>query len=166
MDTAMPQEKLREIFDRITRKVTQDSIGIRLVEGSSGPAEDICTVHIGFHQGFHSSLSLRADRGLLTRLTQSILHAEQVTAQDMEDVTKEYFNVLCGHIAKAMYHATKVASRFSVPAFHPGKYTPEGQKEQFALHYADEHSNAMQLVHHIPDRSGAAQGVPPITYRK
>lgn len=161
MDTAMPEEKLRAVFDRITREVTQDALGIRLAEGGSGPKGDLCTVHIGFHQGFHSSLSLRADRGLLTRLTQSILQAEEVTPQDMEDVTKEYFNVLCGHIAKAMYHATKVASRFDVPAFYPGSFSPQGQKEQFALSYVDDRNNAAQLVHHIPDRAGREQSGSP-----
>lgn len=158
MDTAMPEEKLREVFDRITREVTQDSIGIQLVEGKNGPEEDLCTVHIGFNQGFHSSLSLRADRGMLTRLTQSMLQEEDVTPQDLEDVTKEYFNVLCGHIAKALYQATQVASRFGVPSFHPGSYSPQGQKEQFALNYADDRNDAAQLVHHIPDRSGGGQG--------
>lgn len=156
MEIAVPEEKLREIFDRITREVTQDSVGIRLVEGESGPEGDLCTVHIGFNQGFHSSLSLRADMGMLTRLTQSMLQEEKVTPQDLEDVTKEYFNVLCGHIAKALYQATKVASRFDVPSFYPGSFSPKGQKEQFALNYADDRDDAAQLVHHIPDSPGPA----------
>lgn len=157
MDTAMPKEKLREVFDRITREVTQDSVGIQLVEGESSPEGDLCTVHIGFNQGFHSSLSLRADKKMLTRLTQSMLQEEEVTPQDLEDVTKEYFNVLCGHIAKALYQTTQVASRFDVPSFYRGSYSPQGQKEQFALTYADDRNDAAQLVHHIPDRSGGEQ---------
>lgn len=156
MDTAMSEEKLREIFDRITREVTEKYLGIPLVERSSAPKGDLCTVYIGFTQGFHSGLSFRADMGLLTRLTRSILQTEEFTFRDLEDVTKEYFNVLCGHIAKAMYHATKVVSRFDVPAFYPGSPSLGGQKEQFALNYADDKNNAAQLVHHIPDRSGAA----------
>lgn len=156
MDTAMPKEKLREVFDRITREVTQASVGIRLAEGGNGPGGEICTVHIGFNQGFHSSLSLRADRGMLTRLTQSVLLEEEVTPQDLEDVTKEYFNVLCGHIAQALHQATRVVSRFDVPAFYQGEFSPEGQKVQFVLNYADERKNAAQLVHHIPDRAPLA----------
>lgn len=156
MDTAMPKEKLWEVFDRITREVTQTSAGIQLVEGGNGPRGELCTVHIGFHQGFHSSLSLRADKRLLTRLSQAILQTEEITPQDLEDVTKEYFNVLCGHIAQAMYQVTRVVSRFDVPAFYQGEFSPEGQKEQFALNYADERKNAAQLVHHIPDRAPLA----------
>ena len=157
MDTAMPKEKLREVFDRITREVTQASVGIQLVEGGSGPGEDFCTVHIGFHQGFHSSLSLRADRRLLTRLSQAILQTEEISPQDLEDVTKEYFNVLCGHIAQMMYQVTRVVSRFDVPAFYRGDFSPEGQREQFVLNYADDRKDAAQLVHHIPDGRAAGR---------
>ena len=146
----MSEEKLKEILDRITRKVTEDSVGIQLIQGESEPGEDVCTVHIRFRKGFHSSLSLRADTAMLTRLTQSMLQEENVTPQDLEDVTKEYFNVLCGHISSALYQATQVASRFSIPSFHQGSYSPEDHEEQFVLSYGSDQEGAVQLVHHIP----------------
>ena len=153
MNTAMSEEKLREIFDRITREVTRDSAGIPLAEGGNGPGEDSCTVHIGFNKGFHSSLSLRADRRLLTRLSQTILQTEEITPQDLEDVTKEYFNVLCGHIAQELYRVTRVVSRIDVPFFCRGEFSPQGQRVQFALNYVDDRKDAAQLVHHIPART-------------
>ena len=151
MNTAMPEEKLREIFDRITREVTRDSAGIPLAEGGKGPGADVCTVHIGFHKGFHSSLSLRADRELLVRVSRAILQTEEISPQDLEDVTKEYLNVLCGHIAQVMYRATHVVSRFDVPFFCQGEFSPPGEKVQFVINYADDRQNAAQLVHHVPD---------------
>lgn len=153
MDTAMPEEKLRAVFDRSTREVTEGPLGIPLTEGDTGPERDLYTVHIGFHQGFHSSLSLRADAGFFSRMVRTLLQTEAVSPQDLEDVAKEYFNVLCGHIAKAMYQATKVASRFDVPAFCPGYFFPPGQREQFSLCYTDDQHNAAQLIHYVPDRS-------------
>lgn len=155
MDTAMPEEKLREVFDRITREVTKDAIGIQLVDGDGSLGKELFTVHIGFSHGFRSSLSLRADSGLLTRLTQTMLREEKVTAQDLEDVTKEYFNVLCGHIAKALYQTTRVASRFSVPSFHQGNFFPRGHRAQFALNYTDDRRDAAQLIHYVPILTGA-----------
>lgn len=154
MDTAMPEEKLREVLDQIARKVTEDSAGIRLVQGEPVPGGDLCTVHISFCQGFRSSLSLRADTVMLTRLTQSMLEEENVTPQDLEDVAKEYFNVLCGHIAAALYRATRVVARFSVPSFHRGTYSPEDHKEQFVLSYAGDREGTAQLVHHVPAAKG------------
>ncbi len=150
MDTAMSEEKLKAVLDRVTRKVTEDSAGIRLVQSEAKPGRDLCTVHISFCQGFRSSLSLRADTAMLTRLTQAMLGEEQVAAQDLEDVTKEYFNVLCGHIAAALYQATRVAARFSVPSFHWGAYHPADHREQFVLNYSSGRNEAAELVHHVP----------------
>ena len=150
MYTAIPEEKLREDLDRIIREVTEDSAGIALVRGEAEPGDHICTVHIGFRKGFHSSLSLRADAALFVRLAQSMLMEERITAQDLEDVAKEYFNVLCGHIAAALYQATHVSARFSVPSFHWGSYSPKDHKEQFVMRYSSGQNEAAELVHHIP----------------
>lgn len=154
VDTVMPEEKLREVLDRVIRQVTEDSGGICLIRGDAPPGKDSCTVHIRFRRGFRSSLSLRVDRAMLTRLARSTLQEERVTLQDLEDVAKEYLNVLCGHIAAVMYRTTRIASRFDVPAFYHGTYSPEDQKEQFDLRYSAEGDGAAQLVHHIPVTAG------------
>lgn len=156
----MPQENLKEVFDRITRQVTKDTIGIQLVEGDASPGEDLCTVHIGFQRGFRSSLSLRANKAMLRRLTQSLMMEENVSLQDMEDATKEYFNVLCGQIAAALFQATRIAARFGVPSFHHGHYSPENQEEQFVLSYSSDQNESAQLIHHIPSppREDGADG--------
>lgn len=146
----MPKEKLQEVIDRITREVTEESVGIQLLQGSGGPGEDLCTVHIDFNQGFHSKLSLQADTAMLTKLTQSFIQEEEVTPQDVEDVTKEYFNVLCGRLASALFQATSIASRFTVPSFQHGTFRPEGHQEQFVLSYSDENYASAQVIHHIP----------------
>ena len=157
MDTAMPKEKLQEVFDRITREVTAESVGIELKQGETPPGEDLCTVHITFKKGFHSGLSLSADSAMLTRLTQSFLQEEEITDQDVEDVTKEYFNILCGRIAGALFQATKIASRFSVPDFHTGQFQPEDYQEQFVLSYSGDQPGAVQLRHHIPASRGEGE---------
>jgi chemotaxis protein CheY-P-specific phosphatase CheC len=79
-----------------------------------------------------------------------MLNAEHITAEDLEDVAKEYFNVLCGHIAAALYKATHVSVRFSVPSFHWGRYSPENHKEQFVIRYTSGRNEAVELVHHVP----------------
>jgi len=150
MDKAIPEKQLREGLDRIMREVTESSAGIALIRGEEAPKEHICTVHIGFRRGFRSSLSLRADAALFARLAQSMLKAEHVTPQDLEDVAKEYFNVLCGHIAAKLYDTTHVSARFSVPCFYWGSYSPEDHKEQFVIRYSSGQNEAAELVHHIP----------------
>lgn len=151
MDTVMSEEKLQDVFDEVTREVTEKVAGIRLCEGDASPEEDACTVHAAFERGFHSSLALCADTAMFTRLTQSMLQEEEVTRQDVEDFTKEYFNVLCGHIASRLFQVTKVASRFEIPAFYNGRYQPENQKEQFAICYSSDKNEGARLSHFTSD---------------
>lgn len=151
MDTVLSEEKLQDVFDQVAREVTEKVAGIRLCEGNTPLEEDSCTVHASFERGFHSSLALCADTAMFTRLTQSMLQEEEVTEQDVEDFTKEYFNVLCGHIASRLFQVTKVASRFETPEFYVGRYQPEDQKEQFAICYSSDKNEAARLSHFTPE---------------
>lgn len=150
MDTVMSEEKLQDVFDQVTREVTEKMGGIRLCVGNSSLKDDSCTVHAAFARGFHSSLALCADTAMFTRLTQSMLQAEEVSRQDVEDFTKEYFNVLCGHIASRLFQVTKVASRFGIPEFYTGRYQPADQKEQFAICYSSDKNEGARLSHFTP----------------
>lgn len=150
MNSVMTQEELARVFDQVTREVTENMAGIYLYEGEVSPGEDICTVYAMFERGFRSSLSLCVDTSMFTRLTQNLMRTKDVTPQDVEDFTKEYFNVLCGKIAGKMFQATKVASRFSIPAFFHGRYEPENEKDDFAIHYFSDENEGAQLVHRTP----------------
>ena len=77
-------------------------------------------------------------------------HEDVVTQEDLEEFCKEYFNVLCGKIVRAMFDATQVSAHFSPPVFYHGRYEPAGQEVQFILTYADEHREGAQLIHHVP----------------
>lgn len=150
MDTVMSEEKLQDVFDQVTREITENVSGIRLCIGESSLEEDSCTVYAAFAKGFHSSLALCADTAMFVRLTQSMLQAEEVTPQDVEDFTKEYFNVLCGHIASRLFQVSKVASRFGIQEFYNGRYQPENQTEQFAICYSSDKNEGARLSHFTP----------------
>ena len=77
-------------------------------------------------------------------------HEEAVTPEDVEEFSKEYFNVLCGKIVGAMFQATQVPAHIGAPVFYHGRYEPEGQEAQFILTYADEQREGAQLIHHVP----------------
>lgn len=151
MDTAMSEEKLHDVFDQVIREVTEKLAGIRLSERYIPVKEDSCTIHAVFARGFRSSLSLCADTSMFIRLTQAMLQEEEVTEQDVEDFTKEYFNVVCGHIASKLFQVTKIASRFGIPEFYTGYYQPENQKEHFAICYSSDKNEGARLSHFIPN---------------
>lgn len=150
MDTAMEKRELEELLDQAVREVTEQAAGVRLYPSGESLGEDLCTVHISFNKGFHTSLSLCADTALLSRMARNALGEEELTSQDLEDFGKEYFNILCGKIAAVLFRTTKVPARFSVPVFYRGRYTPKDHRMQFMLTYADDHREGAQLIHHVP----------------
>lgn len=152
MDTAMDQAQLEEMLDRAVREVTEKTAGIQLHLGAGPPGGELYTVHVTFRKGFHSSLTLCADASMLARMARAVVRKERVSAQDLEDFSKEYFNILCGRIAALLFQATRVPARFSVPSFHPGRFEPEGHRTQFALNYTNDHREGAQLIHHVPCR--------------
>ncbi len=149
MNTAMTREELERILDQALQDVTERTAGVRLHQGDRSLGEDLCTVHITFDKGFSTSLTLCADTGLLVRMAGNSFHEETVTPEDLEEFSKEYFNVLCGKGAWAMFQATQVPAHFGPPAFYHGRYEPEGREAQFVLTYCDEHSEGAQLIHHV-----------------
>ena len=162
MNNAMAKDELEQILDQAVQDVTERTAGVRLHQGNQSPGEDLCTVQITFDKGFNTSLTLCADTGLLYRMACNSFHGESVSPEDLEEFSKEYFNVLCGSIAGAMFRATQVSAHFnfSPPAFYRGRYEPEGREIQFVLTYSDEYCGGAQLIHHVPcsDDSGAVSG--------
>lgn len=152
MDTVLPQEKLREVFGQITQDITQKVAGVRLYQGNAPPSDDLCTVYAAFERGFTSSLSLCAETALFVRLTQHMLQSETVTDQDVEDFSKEYFNVLCGYVASALYRVSGVASRFGIPDFHRGRFRPPGFQDQFVLSYFSDRDEPAWLTHYTTNQ--------------
>lgn len=149
MAPVMTKEILEQILDQALQDVTERTAGVRLHQGDQPLGEDLCTVHITFDKGFSTSLTLCADRSLLSRMACNSFHEDTVTPEDVEEFSKEYFNVLCGKVAGAIFRATQVSAHFGTPEFYRGRYMPEGQEVQFVLTYADEHSKGAQLIHHM-----------------
>ena len=150
MNTAMSQQELADLLDEAVREVTEQTAGVQLFPSGETPSENLCTVHITFSRGFHTSLTLCADTELVFRMARNALGEEELTQQDMEDFCKEYFNILCGKIAAILFRETKVPARFSIPTFYHGRYTPENHHTQFMLTYADAQKEGAQLTHHVP----------------
>lgn len=150
MNTAMSQKRLEEMLDKAVREVTEQAASVKLRPSGHTLGKDLCTVHISFRKGFHTSLTLCAETALLARMARNALGTEELTTEDLEDFSKEYFNILCGKIAAILFRDTKVPARFSVPTFHRGRYSPEDHRMQFVLTYDDDHREGAQLIHHVP----------------
>lgn len=148
MDTVLSLNQLREIYGSSTCLVTEQTSGIRLEPRDVQLDGDVCTLYTSFDKNVHSGLAMYADSRLFHRLTQRMMRAEEVNAQDVEDFSKEYFNVLCGHIAVALFRDTKVAARFQIPAFHRGWYRPKEQEERMRLDFLSDGNEGIRLIHY------------------
>lgn len=150
MYNQVPREDLAEMFDQITREITPQATGIRLRPDRAGPRGEIYTVFILFEKGFHMALSVCAEKSMFIRTAQYMMQTEEISRQDIEDVAKEYINVLCGHFASRLFRLTRVPTRFSVPAFHEGRCALDGHREDFVLTYTGDRDEHVQLIQHIP----------------
>ena len=136
MDTIVSREELEKMFGQTLQEVTRRVGGIHLRQKDSPPEGELYTVYVKF------------DRGV----------QEEVTYQDMEDFSKEYFNVVCGHIVAKLFETTKRAYRFSVPGFCSGRYQPKEHAEHFALSYAGDRDEGAQLIHLLPVETPGGDG--------
>lgn len=150
MNRIMTKEELEQILDQAVQDVTERTAGVRLHQGEQSPGDDLCTVQITFDRGFHTSLTLCADTRLLYRMACNSFHEESVSPEDLEEFSKEYFNVICGKITGAMFRATQIPAHFGPPVFYRGRYEPEGREIQFVLTYTSEYCEGAQLIHHVP----------------
>jgi len=148
MDTVLSQDRLRSIYDQSARIVTEQTSGILLVQSPIPLHRDICTLYTNFERCVHSGLAMCADTSLFTRLTQNMMHIDEVDARDVEDFAKEYFNVLCGHIAAALFRDTKLAARFQIPVFYRGWYQPANQQESWELSFLSDKKEGARLIHY------------------
>lgn len=141
-------KQLEAVFDRVFRDITQRTAGIRLYEGREEPSGTICTVYAEFRRAFQTSLSMCAEAAMFARLTRHMMRREEVTRENIEDFSKEYFNILCGHIASRLYEEIHVAPWFTPPSFYYGHFRPCGRGTHFALRYTSDAKDNMLLVHY------------------
>lgn len=152
--TALPAQELKELFNQSVLEISQEEMGLCFHPGADQPRGELCTVCITFTKGFRSSLTLCAERAIFHRLARQIIPEEDITPRDVEDFAKEYINILVGHISSHMFQATRIPSRFSIPAFYPGLYTPEDHQEHFVLTYTSNENEHARLTLLLP-RGGA-----------
>lgn len=153
MGSTLSREDLGRLLDQVTREITQREAGIILNQTGSipGGAEgEACTVYTSFNRGIDASLSLRADMSLFVRLACGMMQTEELSPQDVEEVAKEYFNVLCGHVLSRLFQLTRLPARFNVPSFCRGRHVVEGTEEDIVLNYVGDRHERAQLIHHRP----------------
>lgn len=143
------------MYDYSARFVTEQTSGIQLQESTAPLKGEVYTIYTSFERAVHSSIAFCAEIGFLRRITQRMMRSEEVDLQDVEDFSKEFFNVLCGHIAGALFRETKAAVRFQIPSFYPGQYQPQAREKGWELCYRNEREENARLIYYkAPNKEG------------
>lgn len=148
MADVLTPELLQSVVDHAMRDVMPRVGGITLLGGGSPPCGELYTVHTDFDGEIPVNLALCADAATFTHLTQYMMGQEEIAPEDLADAAKEFFNVLCGHVAVELFHATNMRFRFRIPRFSGGRQLPQEREWQFALNYSGDKDENMQLIQH------------------
>lgn len=144
------QADVQEILDQVMRDMTERYAGIQLCKRDSEPSGDICTVYTTFEGSYHGPLVLCADTAFMTRLAQRVLQEEIIDPNDLEDLIKEYFNVICGQIVAGLFRAFHVPASFRIPVFYSGRFIPDGEEElRGVINYTSDCNESAKLIHQL-----------------
>ncbi len=150
LDT-LSQSQVLEILDRVMKDITNRIVTIQSSDKTPPLCpNDSCTVYTTFEGGYRATLTLCVDSNLLLHLAQTSMQEENVSAEDLEDFAKEYFNVICGQVAARLFQAAHISSRFQIPTFETGCYTPEETSQELVLNYTSNRNEGAQLIHKAP----------------
>lgn len=148
---SLPLCEVQNVLDSVMRDITNRVANIQLCKKDSVLSNNICTVHTVFEGNYHASLTLCADTSLFIRLTKNVMQEEKVAQQDIEDFSKEYFNVICGQVVAHLFEDTHLSSRFQIPTFYVGQHLPDGQNDsRLVLRYTSNCNECAQLIYQIP----------------
>lgn len=151
---SLTQCEVQNVLDSVMRDITNRVANIQLCKKDSALSNQICTVHTDFEGPCHASLTLCADTSMFVRLTKHVMQSEAVAPQDIEDFSKEYFNVICGQLVSHLSRRAHLHSRFCIPKFYTGLYLPDSQNaSQLVLRYTSNCNECAQLIYQIPFRS-------------
>lgn len=147
---ALTQTEIQNVLDQVMQDMTKRIGGICLCKRDTILSSDMCTVYTTFEGSYHGTLILCADTTFLIRLARYVMQEDIVDPDDLEDLAKEYFNVICGQVVAGLYRISHCPSRFRIPVFYMGRYIPiEDDRAQYVINYASDQNEGAQLIHQL-----------------
>ena len=152
-ECSLTPELFRQLTEDITQKITLDvaQIDLRLSDHQPNPDDDLCTVYTSVAGGYKTRLVMCAQRKFLHRLTENMMGEPSSDPDDLEEYTKEYFNVLCGRLVGEIYRVTKRGAKFHPPFFHEGHYSlipPASDNELESICFTNPKSEHLMVLHY------------------
>ncbi len=148
MAAVLSRERLREMYKDAARSVTENLMGIVLTPDSTPVNGEVCTVYTTFVRGVDFGLAFCTRKELAARMTRNMMRREHISEQDVEDYLKEYLNVLCGQICRAVFREVKIGARFQIPEFYKGWHEPENMRKSWEVSFLSDQNESAWLIHY------------------
>ena len=115
----IPAERVQELIHSVTVRITQQvaQINLQIGEHPPHPKGDLCAVYTTIEGTYHARLVLCAERLFLQRMTENMLGDPMHYPDDLEEYSKEFFNILCGRIVGEICQANNAHVTFHPPSF-------------------------------------------------
>lgn len=115
----IPAERVQALIHSVTVRITQQvaQINLQIGETPPYPEGDLCAVYTTIDGTYHARLILCAERLFLQRMTENMPGSSMHHSDDLEEYSKEFFNILCGRIVGEICQANNAHATFQPPRF-------------------------------------------------
>lgn len=121
---SLTQGEIQQVLDVVIQDVTRKMAAFDLQKVEEAFSDQAYTVHVDVYGCCDTTLTLWMEPEYLYRLSQQMLQEEQICPQDMEDVAKEYINVIGGQLIAHLFPKIRRSVRFCLPQFYVGQWLP------------------------------------------
>lgn len=118
---------IEKILDDTVRDITKRLANIELkkADWSQSDLNDVASLYTATTGSYKITVVTHAETRLLRYIAEKMARRTVDEPEDVEMYSKEYFNILCGHIISKINQKTKSSARFGVPHFRRGFYVVE-----------------------------------------
>ena len=142
----LDQATMYSLIDKVIVEITQQVAKINLTGNPTLSNQDptkLCSVQTVLDGLYHEKWEFCADREFFHRVTENMMESKSDDPTDLEEYSKEFFNVLCGHLVAEIFRYTKVPTRFEVPSFAPASPCTQTEREDLSMCYSSDHAETV-----------------------
>jgi len=131
-------ESIQDLLDEVIKDITKRMAGIDLERATDNvlPSDgkiSALIAEVSGPDGF--TLVYNAENALLWEIAQKMKHRPVEDMDEVGEYTREYFNVICGHVISQLNRQNKSTLRFALPQYLPFPFGDKGSRNVLVLYY-------------------------------
>ena len=147
----IPPERIQALIHSVTVRITQQvaQINLQIGETPPHPEGDLCAVYTTIEGTYHARLVLCAEHLFLQRMTENMLGDPLHYPDDLEEYSKEFFNILCGRIVGEICRTKQAHATFQSPSFteDPAVLSTFCENPSALICFTSDHNEKVIVLH-------------------